>query len=316
VGRDLVEVRAPARLHLGLLDLGNATHRTFGGFGVMVNSPTTVVTASPANGLVFRGNVGEDDLSRLRPPLERFLEAQGRSGVSIEILSSTRPHVGLGHGTSIVLTALVAACEALDIRVDREQLQLFSRRGGASGIGVNGFFTGGLLVDSGHPVGTALLPSSAQSPTSVPPVLLQLTPPAQTIITIFSSDGDTFSGARERDLFRESTPVPRSDVLEQIALLFHGFLPAVAGGDLETAGAAYSDFCSLGFKAREIEAAGSRPRIDFLRTIAPIAGMSSIGPFLFTISSSRVTSGGRLPRGLRVVAETQVNLGGYEVACV
>ena len=43
-----VEVRTPARLHLGLLSFGDPTLRAYGGTGVMVDAPGEVVRLAVA----------------------------------------------------------------------------------------------------------------------------------------------------------------------------------------------------------------------------------------------------------------------------
>ena len=81
--------------------------------------------------------------------------------------------------TSLLLACLLAAKEELKLPLDMEALQFLSGRGGASGVGIHGFFTGGFLVDSGHSIEdiNTLVPSSNRHPSKPPLLSVQLPNP-------------------------------------------------------------------------------------------------------------------------------------------
>src|SRR5437867_6780121 len=54
-----VFVEAAARLHFGVLDLGGALGRWFGGIGAAVPSPSLLVSAQPADALYVEGEDSE-----------------------------------------------------------------------------------------------------------------------------------------------------------------------------------------------------------------------------------------------------------------
>ena len=50
-----VYVKAPARLHLGLIDLGGDLGRLFGGIGVAINQPNVIVEAEKSERFTVEG---------------------------------------------------------------------------------------------------------------------------------------------------------------------------------------------------------------------------------------------------------------------
>jgi beta-ribofuranosylaminobenzene 5'-phosphate synthase len=61
-----VRVEAPARLHLGMLAVGETGTRRFGGLGVAVERPAVVLEAEPADDLSVDGADAERALAFAR----------------------------------------------------------------------------------------------------------------------------------------------------------------------------------------------------------------------------------------------------------
>src|SRR4051794_30461339 len=144
----MIEVRTPSRLHFGLLayDRDAAGGRQFGGAGVMVQHPRTVVRVRPLP-------PGTADLTaprRLarRPgqvarPFPARAEAHGWGRVApaaLEVVRVPRPHTGLGGGTQLAMAIGRALAHTLG-RDDfaPEELAAAVGRGRRSAIGVHGF---------------------------------------------------------------------------------------------------------------------------------------------------------------------------------
>src|SRR5207245_5867146 len=106
--------------------------------------------------------------------VQNFVAQYQLTPVQLRIESCAPQHVGFGTKTSLVLASLTAAAELSGIQLEPHALQLASRRGGTSGVGVNGYFCGGLVADGGHKKGAPLLPSSAQAPSEIPPILARI----------------------------------------------------------------------------------------------------------------------------------------------
>ena len=149
--RTVVKVKAAARLHLGLFDLGRGTPRTFGGVGFMIEQPATLVRARRSSVTEIDAiGLRNDTVDHLTAIVHRLLQEHKVGPAKINIEFRGVEHVGLGSKTALSLAVLTAASAARSISVSKRQLQRHCGRGGASGIGINGFFTGGFLADAGH----------------------------------------------------------------------------------------------------------------------------------------------------------------------
>lgn len=174
-------VRSFPRIHVGLLDMAGVTPRRYGGVGFFLEGPPTVVRARRSDSVTVRT---EEELDKrtaraIRRGLAGLLRARN-TACEVEIVQRPPVHVGLGSSTSLILAVLRAAATSLEIDVAPPELQALSKRGAASGIGVNGFFSGGWLWDGGHRVtGSAtFLPSAYGASTEIPPVLASAPMPA------------------------------------------------------------------------------------------------------------------------------------------
>ena len=76
-----IYIEAPARLHLGFLDLDGGLGRRFGSVGLTVNDLSTKIIAKPANELKVSGDVS----GRVQKYAEQFLAYKGSSQVSVRL---------------------------------------------------------------------------------------------------------------------------------------------------------------------------------------------------------------------------------------
>ena len=136
---DDVTVKAPARLHLGFLDLNFGLGRKFGSMGLALNRPSTKLRLARADALSVSGPEGER--------VKRFLEALAahfgrRPNYRVTVERAIPSHIGFGSGTQLALAtgAAFAALEKLPMAA-RDIAKLLDR-GNRSGIGV-GVFDGG-----------------------------------------------------------------------------------------------------------------------------------------------------------------------------
>jgi beta-ribofuranosylaminobenzene 5'-phosphate synthase len=167
-----------------------------------------------------------------------------------------------------------------------------SGRGGASGIGVNTYFRGGLLGDLGHTrlENAEFVPSgSIHRPDHIPQLAFRITwPDKWKVQIIYPQYFEGLSGKMEREFMVNNTPLSRSECASvAYALLFE--LPG-AVKDL--------DFDGLRSSLRESRATGLKRReVDRLPTVKGIlaaldkderfaATMSSLGPVVVVISRS------------------------------
>jgi beta-ribofuranosylaminobenzene 5'-phosphate synthase len=100
--------------------------------------------------------------------------------------------------------------------------------------------------------------------------------------------GELISGEKERAFFAFHTPIATEQVLESLAAVWHGLVPAFLEADLNLLRLALKDLSSCGLKKQEIEAQSeSRRLIDLIAAeLALPVGMSSLGPLVFCVSEA------------------------------
>jgi beta-ribofuranosylaminobenzene 5'-phosphate synthase len=286
-----VTIQAHPRLHMTLIDLGDATERKYGGAGVSLSQPVIQVIARPASRMLLSGMEQLDERGRLDAQAAIGRLARHAAIRPCELSLETLPpqHVGLGTKTSIVLSLLVALSRASDVEMDTSTLQRLSGRGGVSGIGIHGFFTGGYLVDAGHERAMSLgfAPSSARERFRVPPLITRLSVPSRWQFQLLLPPGHRIAGKAESQLFTQHTPITDDEVYQVLGHVHHGMTPAFAELDLPLLRRTLTQLHSLGFKRRELAAQAESVR-QLYRSVRAVescaVGMSSLGPLIYTVS--------------------------------
>ncbi|MEI6367946.1 MAG: hypothetical protein WCP23_12745, partial [Planctomycetota bacterium] len=165
-----VEVRTPARLHLGMLSFGVPTVRSFGGVGVMLDRPGVHVRMQRSEQLTARGPMSERAIGFAQQCVRAWGLDQ-RAACAIEVVSTPRAHVGIGSGTQLALAVAAgmrhlyrtpaspeghgeeedpAQHEWAFDTPDALELARAVGRGKRSCVGVYGFSRGGLIVEAGR----------------------------------------------------------------------------------------------------------------------------------------------------------------------
>lgn len=236
-----VVVRAPARLHLGFLDLNASIGRRFGSIGLAVSSHYTALTVRNAEQLrVANPDFSAETLKRLAKIGERFYQGPGRhlaptARAELHIEQQIPAHAGLGSGTQMALTLGTALARLHKLDVDTTTLAQELGRGQRSGIGIATFDHGGFIVDGG------LKPQQ-----TVPPLLMQQTFPADwRIVMILDPQHQGIHGHNEKQAFRELPifPLPHAQAICHKTLM--QLLPALVEKDINEFGAAITDIQAL-----------------------------------------------------------------------
>lgn len=223
-----VTVTAPARLHMGFLDLGGALGRRFGSIGIGINEICTRLTLAPAPGLSADG----PDAERAAAAVEKVAHAFGLSErVRIHVDCAIPSHAGLGSGTQMGLAAGMGLCRLHGRATGVRELASLIERGSRSGIGIAVFEGGGLVLDGGR-----------GEHTRVPPLLARLELPAHwRFLLILDERGQGLHGSAEIDAFRCLPTFPAEEAARLCHLLLLRGLPAVAEDDLGAFGAVVTE---------------------------------------------------------------------------
>jgi len=291
----MVVVRAFPRVHISLLDLGNATPRRYGGSGFSIDGNVIDVSATLATRCQIDGLELLDELAR--DQVEQVIAAfrcvrPNSPAFQICIRNVPAQHVGFGTKTTLLLALLVAANDATGAGLKTAELQHLSGRGGTSGVGINLFFTGGFLCDLGHPnrSDAPFVPSSASQPAEVPPIACRFNIPNGWRFLLILPPGRRLAGAEEKLFFRRATPISRIDVLEAVAAMYHGVVPAILAANIDQLRSSLNVIHSIGFKRRELDEQSEAVRqiyhrLSAIRSLA--VGLSSLGPLLYAVADDK-----------------------------
>ncbi len=290
-----IRLRAPSRLHLGLIDLHGGLGRVDGGIGITLETPDTVLEAERSP--VCRVSGGDEgQIARVMTAAAAVLSHFGIPGSAAFTIIRTPPqHSGLGAGTALSLVAGRAVCELYGFTVPVEELSRIVGRGGTSGIGTAAFSSGGLIIDGGHSFGvsgekTGFRPSSASPGIRPPPVIARHPFPDEwQVLLVVPSIGSRVSGTGEQDIFREACPVPREEVQEICHEVVMRLLPGIVRHDLDLFAPAVNRIQEIGFKKIEIarQTEVVRELLSGLREAgAPCTGMSSFGPAVYAVTDT------------------------------
>jgi beta-ribofuranosylaminobenzene 5'-phosphate synthase len=301
----IIEVRTPARLHLGMLSFGVPGARSYGGVGVMVDRPGVQLRLRLANRLEGRGPQAERAVQFARACLEAW--DMGGIGCNLEVVAAPPSHAGLGSGTQLGLAVAAgirhlftepageddagsAGPEALDatehdwlfdIR-DVMDLARVVGRGRRSCVGVYGFSRGGLIVEAGRTVAEA---DDDASRSFSPMIARARLPAAWRCVVIVGRESAGLSGDAERSAFKRLPPVPAEITAELSRIALLELLPAAVEGrfqEFSTAVRRYGEVAGQPFaeeSARLPHAAATANLLELLSEVgAPGCAQSSWGP--------------------------------------
>src|SRR5262245_13155191 len=276
-----VSVSAPARLHLGFLDLNGGLGRRFGSLGLAISNPRTRLSV----GLARRTEIVEPDADRVRlhvETLQRALDLDGAYRITIE--EAIPAHAGLGSGTQLALSVAAALRRLHGLPLDPRGDAAHLRRGARSGVGIGLFERGGLVVDGGH-----------GATTDIAPIISSMAMPEHwRILIVLDPTQQGLNGAGERDAFARLPTLPEQSAATLCRLVLMQALPAVAEHDLENFGAAITamqkilgDHFAPMQGGRRFTGARVAACLDVLaRAGARATGQSSWGPTGFAFAAS------------------------------
>lgn len=241
----MIEIKTPARLHLGLLDTNGNLGRLYGSIGVAIERPNVILRAESADSLEAEGLETE----RVLELAHRFLDTYPiEGGAHLSLNSSIQTHVGLGSGTQLALAIGVALARLGGKVLSYEKIALAMGRGVHSGIGINTFQYGGFILDGGHRIDRSGSASNTLSSNegSVPPALFRQPVPEDWFFVIVVPETDTgFSGEREKIAFQRLPEALPSHVEKLCRLLVMKMLPSLVEKDITNFGQALTEIQRL-----------------------------------------------------------------------
>jgi beta-ribofuranosylaminobenzene 5'-phosphate synthase len=229
-----VTVTAPARLHLGFLDLNGGLGRRFGSIGLAIGGLHTRLTI----GVAGRGERAEraEIVGPERERVQRHLETMRRvlgidAAHRVTIEEVIPAHAGLGSGTQLALGVAAALRRLHGLPLDAPGDAARLGRGARSGVGIGLFDRGGLVVDGGHGPMTSIAPIVSRIPF----------PDHWRVLVVLDPARHGLHGAGEGRAFAALPPMSEQAAAQLCRLTLIKALPALGECDLENFGAAIRD---------------------------------------------------------------------------
>ena len=223
-----VRVIAPARLHLGFVDMNGGLGRRFGSLGLTLDGIATTISARPAERLRAAGPSAERALRAARALCDRF---GWPACAELTVEEAIPEHVGLGSGTQLGLAVGTALGHLYGRPLPVRTLAAELERGARSGIGIGAFENGGVILDGGRGPGEA-----------PPPIVARLPFPEHwRVLLILHRDGQGLHGGAEAQAFQALPPFPAERAGHLCRLMVMAALPALAEDDADTFGRAVGE---------------------------------------------------------------------------
>lgn len=287
----MTRIVTPSRLHFGLFSVPTSNPpqsseaRAFGGVGLMIDRPNTIVTVRAANAWQIEGPLANRAQIFARRFLASLPDFQDRI---FQILIEQCPpeHAGFGVGTQLGL----AVAKGLALELGHSLLitpDIAERigRGERSAVGVHGFDHGGLIVEAGK------LPGE-----SISPLLTRVELPAHWRVVLFQPHAHgNWHGDLERQAFESAkSGEERSRLTERLMhIARRGILPAASSADLPAFGEAVHEFNRLAGEPFIASQGGTYASREIEELIAAIrnlgiagVGQSSWGPMVFAFTQT------------------------------
>lgn len=222
---DSVTVKAPARLHLGFLDMHGGLGRRFGSLGLAIDRPDTRLTMRRG----ARQRVAGPEAERAARHLDSLARHFGfPSSYELDIHEAIPPHAGLGSGTKLALAVASALRRLEGLQLDPSADAVLLQRSARSGLGVGLFEHGGFIVDGGR-----------GDRTTSPPIIARLPFPEEwRVVLVRDPHAGGLHGQKETTAFADLAPFEAAAAAEICRLVLIKVLPALAEHDLAAFGEA------------------------------------------------------------------------------
>ncbi len=251
----------------------------FGGLGVGIDRPNTVLEAQTASDLKVSGQETE-----LVTTLANrfFTHYKVKPKAHIHITQAIPAHTGLGSGTQLALATATALAKIYNINATTAELSAVMQRAQRTSVGTNIFAKGGFVVDGGK----------NQKTNAFPPVIYrQPFPTDWRFIIVIPKQDKGLSNKEEKQAFNKLPPMSADDVAHICRLTMLKLLPALAEDDIESFGEALTRIQVLtGKYFSQAQGGGiysstiAAQCIEFLKQMGAYGvGQSSWGPTLYAV---------------------------------
>ena len=289
-------IRAPARIHMSLIDLNGSYRRIDGGIGLALSEPQFVLEVQQTeSGVTLEFADTVDDEEAILECSEKIPDAAERtiehfnidSGFHFIVHQTYPPHSGFGSGTQIAVSTAHLITETMGIEIASRELSSIVGRGGTSGIGTFTHDLGGFIVDGGHSVEEkpGFLPSGASKAKPATLIARYEFPEDWKILIAIPKVNKHMNGQDEVNVFQDCCPIPKDEVEKVSHLILMNLIPFMLEKNIKEFGWCVSELQKVGFNKLEHSLDDS-----FLPTMKAIedagaygVGIRSFRPVLYTV---------------------------------
>jgi beta-RFAP synthase len=273
-----VQVKTPARLHLGLIDMNGDLGRMFGGLGVGIDHPNIIVEAQNAENFSVTGQ--ETEIATILA--KRFFSAyKVQPKVHINVVQTIPAHIGLGSGTQFSLAIATALASLLEVEATIPELAVAMGRARRTAVGTSIFERGGFVVDGGKNLNTTKCP---------PLIYRQPFPREWRFIVAVPNLKEGLSNSEENHAFDRLTKMPAEDAGQICRLIMLKLLPALAEHDIESFGSSLTKIQIITgnhfaqAQGGTYASPAAAECVEFLKKVGTYGvGQSSWGPALYGV---------------------------------
>ena len=277
-------------MHLSLVSMHENALRRNGGIGFSISEPKAILEIYESEYFSFSDHrtfsFAEHEINNLRLVVDEATKTYGLTkSISVSLQGDFGTHIGLGSGTAIRLACLEALFKLNEIEIDVVELVKISKRGGTSGVGINTYFEGGLILDLGRSSGlNEITPSSLGRRHSLPISIKKLVMPNWEMGICIPTNIQPKTQEEELRFFHDNTPISNQSSYEASYYALFGIYASVLEQD-------FANFCKSinilqksEWKSLERKQYGGYieqvERLLYKRG-ARCAGMSSLGPIIY-----------------------------------
>ncbi|MFA5293488.1 MAG: beta-ribofuranosylaminobenzene 5'-phosphate synthase family protein [Phycisphaerae bacterium] len=288
-------IKINPRLHLTLIGMDNNGYRINGGIGFSIQKPSLKINFSKSDKFSFndmrRTPFQKPEVNRIEKIVNKEKQKiNAKYNIKIRIIGEMPTHFGFGSSSAIRLASLEALYLLNNKKSKREQLVFSSGRGGTSGIGINTYFEGGMIIDLGRRKKDLFFrPSQLAENRKSLPLLMQRLEMPEWEIGICIPDIPHKTEKEEADFFKKTCPIPSSEVYKTLYNVIYGLYSAVKEKDKKTFCLALKSIQQCAWKLSERKQYGEKLfniEQKLYKFGAEAVGMSSLGPSLFFMAKN------------------------------
>ena len=289
-------IRAPARIHMSLIDLNGSYRRIDGGIGLALSEPQFVLEVQQTeSGVTLEFADTVDDEEAILECSEKIPDAAEKtiehfnidSGFHFIVHQTYPPHSGFGSGTQIAVSTAHLITETMGIEIASRELSSIVGRGGTSGIGTFTHDFGGFIVDGGHSIEEkpGFLPSGASKAKPATLIARYEFPEDWKILIAIPKVDKHMNGQDEVNVFQDCCPIPKDEVEKVSHLILMNLIPFMLEKNIKEFGWCVSELQKVGFN--KLEHSLDDSFLPIMKAIEDAGaygvGISSFGPVLYTV---------------------------------